>query len=174
MFDNVKNFLNLFFWAVGGAHKGVSTILSAVKTPCTVLAQWVEEALSDDRMSHVILSLRTSSVGINDPISRKLSALSPPEWNRPRELQMAWWKLSYSPSGTSSSSPCWSMSIVLSMSTGRRWSIGGSRVKVVCQKSEAGESLSWASCDDSCFCPECCGKTLVVVWFVAFPDRHTV
>ena len=88
----------LFFWAVGEAHKGVSTIMSTVKTPCTILVQWVKEALGDDCVSHIILSLKTSSGGINDPISsRKSSALSPLEWNQPRELWTAWQKMSYSP-----------------------------------------------------------------------------
>ena len=65
-------------------------------------------------------------------------------------------------------------SVVSSMCTGRWWSIRGSRVKAGGQKSEAGESLSWASCDDSCFCPEWCDKTLVVVWFVVFTARNCI
>ena len=39
------------------------------------------------------------------------------------------------------------------------------------QESEAGESMPW---DDSCFCPECCDKTLVIVWFVVFPAKNTM
>ena len=61
--------------------------------------------------------------------------------------------------GATSSSPCWPISIIWSMSAGSRWIIGGSRVKTVGRaQSEAGELLPWGSCDDCCLCPVCVAK----------------